>query len=473
MRVEDKKPTGETKSRLAPKVAKHLRLVSARAESKPAARREAASPGSPDRFSDSGEKPEEPSARVAQILGGLEAEGWLGDLVDGAGDVLDGARDAAGDLVDQAADTAGDLVDGAGDVADDVIGFVDDLFNDRQHSDRLAEDREENATVAIIDSFADEGEDPRHGDLVESILQDHSGLSEDQIQRYRSGGGPSIDGLLNAGSDSFGEAFDDYIEGRVKGLLDGSSDAIEDILSDEDSRIRTINQSLGVPESRIAGDIANALEDNPEFRERFLEYAGLSSDASEREVLQALVDEVGDSRRSNENIQESKERYDRLVREAYDRGITTIDSSGNYGRFARRLDELGVETDDAFHTDVLNNPLVLSVGATDANGTSTVQDDEVTGFSSPHAGADIAAQGSDVTTVVDGEEHGGDGTSFSAPQVAAAAALLAQKYPELSAGQIRAILLATAENPDLDSDLVGAGILQQEQALELAERLAA
>ena len=155
---------------------------------------------------------------------------------------------------------------------------------------------------------------------------------------------------------------DDYIEGRVTGLLDASSGAIEDILADEGSSIRTINQPLGVPESRIAGDIADRLESDPEFRERFLEYAGLDADANEREVMQALVDEVGESRRSNETIQESKARYDELVQEAYNRGVTTIDSSGNYGSFARELEELGVVTDDAFHTDVLDNPLVLSVG---------------------------------------------------------------------------------------------------------------
>jgi subtilisin family serine protease len=480
MLIEDKKrASSQTRTRDA-RETRHLRAVPSRPEAAPVKRSEATGSGPRDRVSDSGEREEETSPRVHNILYGLQqdGEGLLGDLVDGATDVagglVDGATDVAGDLVDRGTDLAGDVAGGARDAAGGVIRFLDGLINGHRSDDsRLAEDREENASVAVIDYFAEDGEDPEHGDIVESILRDHSGLAPEGIQRYRAGGGPSIEGLVEAEPEEFGEALDSYIEGRVTGLLDASSGAIEDILADENSNIRTINQSLGVPESRIAGDIAGRLQDDPAFRERFMEYAGLGSDASEREVMQALVDEVGDSRRSNETIQESKERYDRLVQDAYNRGITTTDSSGNYGSFARELEELGVETDDQFHTDVLNNPLILSVGGTDTNGTATLADDEVSSFSSPNAGADIAAQGSDVTTVIDGEEHGGGGTSFAAPQVAAAAAVLAEQYPELSAGQIRAILLRSAENPGLERDLVGAGIVQQDSALDLAEQLAA
>lgn len=449
MKVEEKKR--DTATKRANEV-RHLRVVPSRSEASRPARPDAGPRPARDGFSASGEREEATSSRVSNILQGLQGgeenqggpaqargggEGWLDDVVDG------------------------------------VKGFFDNLNGHDRQNDRLAEDREDNATVAVIDYFGEEGKDPEHGDIVESILQDNSGLSDEDIQRYRAGGVPGINGLAEASPEDFGQALDDYVEGWSTGILNGSSDAIEDILADDETRIRTINQSLGAPESRIAGEIANRLESDAAFRERFLEYAGLDSDASEREVMQALVDEVSDSRRNNENIQEAKERYDNLVREAYDRGITTIDSSGNYGAFARELEALGVETDDQFHTDVLNNPLVLSVGGTDSKGTTGLEDDEVSGFTSPRAGADIAAQGSNVTTDIDGEREGGNGTSYAAPQVAAAAAVLAERYPELSAAEIRAILLKTAENPGLDADLVGAGIVQQDEALDLAEQLAA
>ena len=362
-------------------------------------------------------------------------------------------------------------------IFDDITDFVKGVFGSDEHSrhsDRLAEDREERPTVAVIDYFDRGSSDkPTHGEKVESILMDASGLSEEEIQRYNAGGGGNIDPLLEASPEEFQGALDTYIEDRITGLLDGSSDALEDILSDEDSAIRTVNQSLGAPESRIAGDIAAKLDSDPEFRARFLEYAGLPEDATEQEVMQALVDEVGASRRSNENIQEAKERYDSLIEEAWERDITVVDSSGNYGRFADRLEELGVETDPQFHTDVLNHPLVLSVGATDDQGTASVEDDTTTPFSSPRAGADVAAPGDDVSTTIDGEVYSGDGTSFAAPQASAAAAILAERYPELSAGEIRSILRRTAINPGLESNVVGSGVIQLDEALELAEEMAA
>lgn len=405
------------------------------------------------------ERDEKPSSRVQSILGGLQESGPNSNSSSSGEGLID------------------DISDGFKEAKDRAQEFLHDLFfGHRRKNDRLAEDREDNATVAVIDIFDTDNskDEPTHGEQVEAILMEHSGLSDEDIQRYRAGGGGNLDSLVEASPEQFGEVFDTYIEDRTTGLLNGSADAIEDILSDKDTNIRTINQSLGAPESRIADDIARRMNEDPAFRERFLDYAGLDAKASEKEVMQALVDEVSDSRRSNETIQDSKERYDRLVQEAYDRGITTIDSAGNYGAFARRLEALGVETDDEFHTDVLNTPVVLSVGATNSKGTEALEDDSEARFSSPNAGADIAANGTQVSSTVDGKTRSGDGTSFSAPQVAAAAAVLAREYPDLTPAQIREILISTAVNPaGLDNDIVGAGVLQQQAALEQAEQLAA
>ncbi len=440
----------------------NLRLVkdSPTGTSRPAQTSRPKAPTS-DRFSKSGEKDEKTSARVQSIFSGLE-ESRRSASSSGSG--------SGEGLID-------DIKGGIENAKDRAKEFFEDLFSGhRRRDDRLAEGREENPTVAVIDIFDTDNskDEPTHGEQVEAILMENSGLSEEDIQRYRAGGGGNIDELVKASPEEFGEVFDTYIEDRTTGLLDGSSDAIEDILSDKNTNIRTINQSLGAPESRIANDIAQKMDKDPAFRERFLEYSGLDADASEKEVLQALVDEVSDSRRSNETVQESKDRYDQLVKEAYDRGITTIDSSGNYGSFARRLEKLGVETDADFHTDVLNTPLVLSVGATNTKGTADLGDDTEARFSSPNAGADIAANGTQVSSTIDGKKSAGDGTSFSAPQVAAAAAVLAREYPELTPAQIREILINTAVNPaGLDSDIVGAGVVQQQAALDLAEQIAA
>lgn len=347
-------------------------------------------------------------------------------------------------------------------------GLLDFIFGG-DDDDRLAEDRNENATVAVIDYFADEGEEAKHGDKVESILQDtHGDLSDEDIQRYRAGGGGNINDVVESDVEDLGENLDRYVEERVTGLLDGSSEAFEDILDQEDSKVRTVNQSLGAPEIRIAQDLAGKLDDDPEFRERFLEYAGLESDASEGEVLQALVDEVSDSRRNSEAIRESEERYDALTEEARARGITTVVSAGNYGRFADRLEKAGVEADDKFYTDVLVNDNVIAVGAVDDHNTSMVKDDTEAALTTPNAGTDVSADGVAVSTEVDGETHTGDGTSFSAPQVAGVAAQIAEEYPSLRPAEIQYVIEASAADTGLDSDEVGEGVLRPEVALALA-----
>ena len=348
-------------------------------------------------------------------------------------------------------------------------GIFDWLFGGGDDDNRLAEDRDEDATVAVIDYFADDDEEPKHGDKVESILQDTYGdLTDEDIQRYRAGGGSNINDVVNSDVDELGENLDRYVEKRVTALLDGSSEAFEDILGQEDSQIRTVNQSLGAPEIRIAQDLAGQLDDDPEFRERFLEYAGLESDASEGEVLQALVDEVSDSRRNSEAIQESEERYDALTEEARDRGITTVVSAGNYGRFADRLEAAGVEADDEFYTDVLVNDNVIAVGAVDDQNTASHSDDTEAELTTPHAGTDVSADGVSVSTEIDGETHTGNGTSFSAPQVAGVAAEIADEYPNLSPDQIQEIIEMSAVAHDLDSDEVGEGVLRPDVALALA-----
>ena len=428
------------------------------------------------------------SEGVFDVVGDLVDKG--GDIVSNgvgaASDVVDRGRDVIGSAVDRGRDIAGDATDRASDWlgqaregADSIFTGAKDLVRNvfrggyRRRSSRLAEGREEGATVAVIDSFGEADESTTHGEQVESILQDFSGLKDEDIQRYKSGGGGNINNVVNADAEDIPDVLDDYVENRITGLLDGSSDAIEDILSDENSEIRTINQSLGAPEIRIASDLYRELNDDSDFRDRFLESSELPDSASEKQVVQALVDQVAESRMGSQAIKDSEERYDQLTSDANDHGITTVVSAGNYGRFADTVRDLGVETDEEFYRDVLVNEHVISVGATNDQGTTSLDDDTPTAFTSPHADADLSANGQDQSTFVDGRLQSGNGTSFSAPQVAAAAAVLADQYPDLTPDDIKEILVSTAINPGLDESEVGAGILQADAALERAEQLAA
>lgn len=442
MKIADKKSSKSTRTK------KSFDLKKALLKAKAAQAKKTTKPSqAKDRAKLSGEKDEPKSGRVSSILSGLKSS--FGSAAEGT-DESEGLLDKVGGVVG---------------------GAKDFIFGGDDKSNTLAEDRDKDATVAVIDYFADEGEEAKHGDKVESIIQDNSDLKDEDIQRYQASGGGNINDVVDADTDELGDALDGYIEDRVTGLIDGSSEAYEDILSQDDSKIRTVNQSLGAPEIRIAQDLHRKLEDDEAFKERFLEYAGLDSGASDKELLQALVGEVSDSRRNNEAIAESQERYDALTKEAKERGITTVVSAGNYGRFADLLEKEGVKADDEFYNDVLVNDNVIAVGATDSQGTSRVSDDEAAELTTPRAGTDLSANGVDVETTVDGVTSSGSGTSFAAPQVAAAAARLAEAHPEFSPAMIEQILERSANNPDLDSSEVGAGVLQVDNALKLADKV--
>ncbi len=90
-------------------------------------------------------------------------------------------------------------------------------------------------------------------------------------------------------------------------------------------------------------------------------------------------------------------------------------------------------------------PDVIAVGATDYA-------DQRASFSSYGAALDLVAPGDGIlTTVVDGDEDAYvtlSGTSFAAPLVAAAAALLASRAPALGAAEIAALLTGSARDLD-------------------------
>ncbi len=104
-------------------------------------------------------------------------------------------------------------------------------------------------------------------------------------------------------------------------------------------------------------------------------------------------------------------------------GVTSV-SAGNDGGFDSAKD----------------NPYVLTVGATTA-------DDILASWSCTGNNTDLAAPGQGIITTTRGGGYGSwAGTSFSAPIVAAAAALVISMNPSLSASQVQEILKQTADD---------------------------
>ena len=78
---------------------------------------------------------------------------------------------------------------------------------------------------------------------------------------------------------------------------------------------------------------------------------------------------------------------------------------------------------------------------------STTDDDGSSGFSNPGPEVEVSAPGSNILSTQPGGTYGSsDGTSFSAPYVAALAALIRSRNPGLTAPDVRQLIIGTAED---------------------------
>lgn len=153
------------------------------------------------------------------------------------------------------------------------------------------------------------------------------------------------------------------------------------------------------------------------------------------------------------------------VAAAANRGVIVIVSSGNDGAaqpsaFAAGADRAG-------------NGAVIVVGSVDADGTMSSFSNKA-GSQNQHylaaLGSRICCTYKDGQLYVDGQGYSylHSGTSFSAPQVSGAAALLAQAFPNLTGRQIADILLRSAFDvgtPGVDT-VFGHGILDIARAFQ-------
>jgi membrane-anchored mycosin MYCP len=137
------------------------------------------------------------------------------------------------------------------------------------------------------------------------------------------------------------------------------------------------------------------------------------------------------------------------IRGAVDAGILVVASAGNDGTGGRP----GTTYPAAY-------PGVLAVGASDRNN-------ERADFSQAGTFVDIAAPGVDmVSTVPGGGQCVDDGTSFSAPYVAAVAALIEASHPKWTAQQVIARIEQTAQRTSLGrNDFVGWGVVDPVRAV--------
>ena len=159
------------------------------------------------------------------------------------------------------------------------------------------------------------------------------------------------------------------------------------------------------------------------------------------------------------------------VERAWDAGIVVVVSGGNLG-----------EQGPGRVPKPADDPLVITVGATDSNGTIPRGDDTVAGFSSQGPSIadgfekpDLVAPGSHLVSLIapgsvldtdhpdshlDGSYARGSGTSFAAGVASGAAALLRQSHPDWTPDQVKgALTAAAAPGPVGERNVDGFGAL--------------
>ena len=158
---------------------------------------------------------------------------------------------------------------------------------------------------------------------------------------------------------------------------------------------------------------------------------------------------------------------DRAVEQLWFNGITVVAAAGNYGSASGPSGVLHSPGDD---------PFVITVGAADVNGTKDTKDDTIApwsawgstidGFEKPEVAAPgrymIGPVPNNATLI---SEHPGNvvapgyielsGTSFAAPVVSAAAAVILGKHSGFTPDQVKGALMLTAQPLNSSAGLAG------------------
>ena len=335
---------------------------------------------------------------------------------------------------------------------------------------RYAERKERNPKVAVFDYFADKKEEPRHGDQVENIIRRTSGLPDSKIQNYQNAyqRETSTEDVFESSAARFRDTLRSFTIESVTGFFDATEQNLQTIVSNEKSKVRVINQSQSQAPARIARPFVEKALTDEDFRMKMKDAFDLPERAHKTTVAEAILNEVDSSR----YIATSRNRYLETAKKAYDKGIAHVVTAGNLGRLATFYDQIGLDVPEDAYRSVLANDFTTIVGATASQGTTTTRDDKAASFTSVNAGAEFSMHGVNVEVINEDPQkpHFSNGTSFSAPQTTALIHELFEVNPKLSVDEMEDILYKSTLPVKGTKEQVGAGQIDPERAVYLAEQ---
>lgn len=210
---------------------------------------------------------------------------------------------------------------------------------------------------------------------------------------------------------------------------------------------------------------------NPKLRQAVF---GNQTFGSPQEMNQAIVNYVDQTLDNSAAVKNRLSEYQRLARQASQKGISIVVAAGNDHLNARQQWS-NVRIKPGSELNILGmSPDVYVVAASTTNGTATFRDDQITAFSSRGGGGynpTVALTGEDVmVTDKSGVRRKESGTSFSAPALAATILKMKEANPNLTETQIRQILPLASVDTNASAQEEGAGILNPTLAIQLAQQ---
>lgn len=293
-----------------------------------------------------------------------------------------------------------------------------------------AEPKEARPKVAVLDNFRPDSQPAPHGEMVESVMLMHGGLSEDQVQRYHAESGAPISPqmVVEAPPEQVLEAYLHFSRGATASFLNMVSDNLEQIMA-EQPELKVVNQSQSQTPARLLQPFLGALHQDEGFRARLAGRLGLEAEATAPQVTSAMLKLTEAVFEHDKDVGQARKRYESVSQRAFESGIVNVIAAGNQGPLAASLREQGVETSEQSFRSILVNDWVTVVGGATAES-------KISAITSPDSGAEVYALGENVPFRLGEQVVTGNGTSLSAPLIASYAVQILDQEPGLRPDQV-------------------------------------